>query len=100
VVPNVLAANWRQKIAQGVDPLTTTRPPESILEEGGPVPPPPSVREAPERSARWWALYQVRLIITAAMLEGVIFFQLIAYLIEGVAWSLGLAALFLVALAL
>src|SRR5207237_10518466 len=100
VVPNMLAANWRQKIAQGIDPLTTTRPPETILEEGGPIPPPPSPQADPARSVRWWQLYQTRLIITAALIEGVIFFELVAYLTEGPPCSLGMAALFLVGLAL
>jgi len=86
VVPNAVTANWRQKIARGIDPLSTTRP----------SPP----QATPGQSVSWWGLYQTRMIITAAMLEGVIFFVLIAYLIEGPLWNLGIAALFLVALAL
>ncbi len=86
VVPNALAANWRQKIARGIDPLSTTRPSSS--------------QATPGQSVGWWGLYQTRMIISAAMLEGVIFFELIAYMTEGRPWDLGIAALFLVGLAL
>ncbi len=100
VVPPLIAANWRQKIARGIDTLSTTRPPRSVLEQGGPVAAPAREDGPPERSARWWGLYQMHLIITAALLEGVIFMQLIAYLLEGSTWSLGIAGLFIAALVL
>ena len=86
VVPNVLAANWRQKIVRGVDPQ-----PRAQLS---------SPQTIPGQSVDWWGLYQTRMIIVAALLDEVIFFGLIAYLIEGPLWNLGIAALFLVGLAL
>jgi hypothetical protein len=99
VVANMLAANWRQKIALGIDPLSTSRPPESVLEEGGPVSP-HRPEEHPERSVQWWALYQTRMIILAALLEGSTFFQLIAYLTEGEKSNLVLAGILVLGLLL
>ena len=86
IVPNVLAATWRQKMARGIDPTSPTRPSSPQATAG--------------QSVSWWGLYQTRMIIMAALLEGVIFFVLVAYLIEGPVWNLGIAALFLVGLAL
>jgi hypothetical protein len=82
IVRSAVAANWRKKVAQGLDPLSPA--------------PLPSMQAAPEQAVRWWQFYQTRLIITAAQLEGVIFFALIAYLVEGTPWVLGVAALFFV----
>ena len=75
VVPGMLAANARRELA-------------------------PGDVSAPETDPRWWNLYQTRLIIVAALLEGTVFFQLVAFLVEGMPWNLGLGAVFLVGLAL
>ena len=80
IVPNSMAANWRRQIARGLDPST--------------------IRLSSGQVVGWWGLYQTRLIFMAALLEGVIFFALIAYLLESTPWILGVAALFFVGLAL
>src|SRR5262249_43814730 len=86
IVRNAVEANWRKQVARRLAPLPTA--------------PLPSMQAAPEQAVRWWQFYQTRLIITAAQLEGVIFFALIAYLVEGTPWTLGVAALFFVGRAL
>jgi hypothetical protein len=50
--------------------------------------------------ARLTGLYLTRLIIAAALLESIVFMELIAYLLEGQLFSLGLGAVFLIGLAL
>jgi hypothetical protein len=90
VVPNIMAANFRTCVAAGLNPL-----PVSYTRGGRPAQP-----QILEGNALWWALYQIRLIVMAALLEGTIFLQLIAYLLEGIGWSLGLALLFWLSLAL
>jgi hypothetical protein len=46
----------------------------------------------PVSERAWWERYQTRVILQAAPLEGAAFFQLIAYRIEGLPVSLGVAA--------
>jgi uncharacterized membrane protein YbhN (UPF0104 family) len=48
---------------------------------------------------RWLNLYQTRMIVGAALLEGPAFFALAAYLIEGTPWAFGLAVLLWLAMA-
>ncbi len=86
LVPNAVTASWRKTIARGIFPLSTTPMTDAASGSG--------------QSIGWWGLYQTRLIITAALIEGVIFFELLAYLTEGPPWNLAMAALFLVGLAL
>jgi hypothetical protein len=68
VLPLVLQATWRRGYRQGAG---AGRPP------GG--------------DEEWWGRYQARLLFQAALLEGAAFFQLIAYRIEGLPVSLGVA---------
>jgi hypothetical protein len=87
VVPNVLAGGWRKKVAAGQNPLSSfAGRPAGML--------------SPRDEALWWTLYQTRLIIMAALLEGTVFFNLVAYLTEGRDWSLAVAGLFMLLLAL
>jgi hypothetical protein len=72
ILPGILESAWRKQVGR----------PGS---DGG----------APDQ---WWALYQTRLIMRSALLEGAAFFQLIAYLIEGQPWSLGVGLGLLVVL--
>src|SRR5262249_8032512 len=65
IVPNAVAANWRRKIARGISPLSTI--------------PIPDAASGSEQWIGWWGLYQTRLIITAALMESVVFLALIAY---------------------
>jgi hypothetical protein len=48
-------------------------------------------RQGPGADEAWWGRYQARLLFQAALLEGATFFQLIAYRIEGLPVSLGVA---------
>ena len=66
IVPNLLAAGFRQRIAAGTLPL-------------------------PGDDVGWWAIYQARLIVGMALLEGAAFMQAIAYFLEGLPASLGVA---------
>lgn len=68
VLPGVLAANWRKAAAQA--------------------------ETSAQGEALWWTLYQTRLIVLSALLEGTVFFLLLAYLLEGMGWSLVMAGLF------
>ncbi|MBI1917749.1 MAG: hypothetical protein HYS12_23895 [Planctomycetes bacterium] len=86
IVPNAVAASWRKKIARGISSLSTMPMPDPASDSG--------------QSIGWWGLYQSRLIITAAPMEGVVFLALHAYLAEGPPWILGVGALFFVGLAL
>jgi hypothetical protein len=86
ILPNALTASWRKKIARGVSPLSTMPIPDAASGSG--------------QSIGWWGLYQTRLIIMASLMEGVIFMELIAYLVEGTPWILGVGALFFVGLTL
>jgi hypothetical protein len=72
ILPGMLESSWRKQFAR----------PNS---DGG-------------EPGQWWGLYQTRLIIRCALLEGTAFAQLIAYMLEGQQWSLGLALGLLVAL--
>src|SRR5262245_2648868 len=47
----------------------------------------------------WWNHYQTRLIISAALLEGVVFLALLAFLLEGRTQVLWIAGIFLLLLA-
>jgi hypothetical protein len=67
LVPSFLEASWRRQMAQGKQPGALA--PNTPL-AGDPV-------------ARWAGLYQTRLILRAAMLEGPIFLQAIAFVVEG-----------------
>jgi hypothetical protein len=67
-LPLVLQATWRRNFRPGQ---------EAARAQGG--------EEA------WWGRYQVRLIVQAALLEGAAFFQFIAYRLEGLPVSLGVA---------
>ena len=86
IVPTAIAASSRKKIARGISPLSTMPMPEAASGSG--------------QSIGWWQLYQAQLLIIASMMEGVIFMELNAYLIEGRPWILGVAAPFFVGLAL
>ena len=78
-LPVFLQAGWRRRLRPQGPPLA--RP-----------------ARAPSPDAAWWALYQSRLILQAAPLEGAAFFQLIAYLLEGLPVSLAVAAGLLICL--
>jgi hypothetical protein len=71
-VPNVIQTAWRKQVVAGKWPTTRG--------DGSP----------PNSEEGWWGLYQTRLIIQMALLEGAAFFQLIAYQVEGQQLSLGL----------
>ncbi len=79
-LPVFLQANWRRQLRQPQGPPAA-----------GPAP-----ALSPEDA--WWLRYQTRLILQAALLEGAAFFQLIAYRLEGLAVSLGVAAGLLICL--
>lgn len=94
ILPGVLAASWRKKVAAGVNPLS------AAFARGRRFHVPEQPIQPPQGAILWWALYQTRLITLAAVLEGTVFLNLLAYLTEGRDWSLGVAGLFLLALAL
>jgi hypothetical protein len=71
-LPVFLQASWRRQLRQ--------------QQQAVPGGPPANSDDA------WWARYQQRLVVQAALLEGAAFFQLIAYRIEGLPVSLGVAA--------
>jgi hypothetical protein len=71
LVPNLLSAGWRRQIAIGKWPL--------------------SIPAQPDSDAGWWSIFQSRLIVGMAMLEGAAFMQVIAYFVEGMPLSLGVA---------
>src|SRR5262249_25101156 len=48
----------------------------------------------------YWNILQSSFIVGAALLEGTIFFQLVAYLLEGQPWTLGVAGVFWLGLVL
>jgi hypothetical protein len=75
-LPLVLQASWRRSSRQ--DPQAARTDPRT------------GRALAPEEV--WWLRYQTRLLVQAALLEGATFFQLIAYRIEGLPVSLGVAA--------
>lgn len=74
-LPTMMEANWRRQLAPGKSPFTGA--------QGAGMPADPF--------SRWAGLYQTRLIVRMALLEGAAFFALIAYLLEGQPLSLGLA---------
>jgi hypothetical protein len=71
-LPVFLQASWRRQLRER----------QQVAPAGPPFGP----------DSDWWARYQTRLILQAAPLEGAAFFQLIAYRIEGLPVSLGVAA--------
>src|SRR5262249_56995441 len=71
VVPNLVQAGWRRRIAAGQSPLLND--------------------STADRESLWLVLYQTRLILGMAMLEGAAFMQVIAFFVEGVPLSLGVA---------
>jgi hypothetical protein len=75
-LPLVLQASWRRGLRQQPGAAPIDRRTGRAL--------------GPEEV--WWVRYQTRLIVQAALLEGATFFQLIAYRIEGLPVSLGVAA--------
>jgi hypothetical protein len=79
-IPLFLQAAWRRQLRR---------------QEG---PPPTGATPALSSEEAWWARYQSRLILQAALLEGPAFFQLIAYRVEGLPVSLGVAAGLLICL--
>jgi hypothetical protein len=81
VVPNLVAAGARRQIARGQSPLVTPSP-------------------IPGDVGALVAVFQTRLILAAALLEGGSFFLLIAYLIEGQIYTLLGAIVLVVFLAL
>jgi hypothetical protein len=80
VVPALMESAWRR---------TAPR-------ELGPAPPPGELSAA---EVRWWGLYQTRLIVRSALLEGPCFALLVAYLIEGQLWTVAVAVVVLLLLA-
>jgi hypothetical protein len=75
IVPNLMVAGWRRRVAQ-------TESADTGSADG-----------------RFWDVLNTHFIVGAALLEGVIFFLLVAYLIEGQPWTLGVAAFFWLVLA-
>lgn len=65
VVPGMLLGGWRRRLARGEQTETD-----------------------------YWNLLQTHFIVGAALLEGTVFFQLVAYLTEGQPWTLGIALFF------
>src|SRR5262249_45244377 len=51
--------------------------------------------EDPAARERWWTLYQTRLILVAALVQGAGFMQGVAYLLEGQTFSLAVAGVLL-----
>lgn len=72
VLPLFAQAAWRRRHRQENQATPTGHPPGT--------------------EAAWWARYQTRLVLQAALLEGATFYQLIAYRIEGLPVSLAVAA--------
>jgi hypothetical protein len=60
----------------------------------------PGIKQQASDRDRWWGLYQTRLLLRCAPLEGGAFAQFIAYLLEGQPFSLGLGLALLLLLAL
>ena len=79
-IPVFLQAGWRRRFRQ----------------QQGPPPAGPTPARSPEDT--WWGLYQSRVILQAAPLEGAAFFQLIAYRLEGLPVSLAVAGGLLICL--
>jgi hypothetical protein len=89
VLPPLIAAGWRRQVARGVSPVAAVRAYRPGYEM-------PAVGSDPH----WWGLYQTQFLIRAALLESAVFFLLVAYLMTGAGWTLGVAAFFLLWLAL
>jgi hypothetical protein len=89
VIPRRVAALWRKQIARGVAPSGQSSPANPVAGEQ---------RSGMEDARSLCVLYQSQMIIGAAMLEGAIFFNLIAYMMEGDPFSLGVALALLLAL--
>lgn len=92
VVPSAIVRQGRKKIAQGTFQLpqarqTSQQPSLDILAQMG-------------DPGKLLVLYQIKTIVGGALLEGVAFFLLIAYMIERQTAALGLAAALIVAIAL
>jgi F0F1-type ATP synthase membrane subunit c/vacuolar-type H+-ATPase subunit K len=86
VVPGMLARSGRQRIARELaasgSTATLSVPGEAV------------------RDPRWWGLYQTKMIVGCALLEGAAFYQAIAFLLEGEQWTAALAVALLVGIAL
>jgi hypothetical protein len=96
-VPGVILDGWRRRVARSPDAPSTEPPPHGWQ----------AFREAAERMATtrsggdpYWAMLVTDFSIGAGLLEGTLFLQLVAYMIEGWPWSLVLAAFFGVGLLL
>lgn len=85
VIPNPMAASARRQIARGQGPSRT----ENL-----------GAASIPGEAGQLLGVYQTRLILAAAFLEGATFFLLVAYLIEGQFYTLLAAILLLGLLAL
>ncbi|MFZ5830522.1 MAG: hypothetical protein ACOY3P_10555 [Planctomycetota bacterium] len=49
-------------------------------------------------TSQLWDLYQTRLIVCAALLEGIVFFWVVVYLVEHSPWAIAAALLLIIAL--
>jgi hypothetical protein len=79
VVPRLIATQWRRSIAAGSNPFNTpVRAGEMLSEEQRPLHP-------------LVEMYQTRMIISCALLEGAAFFNVVAYFIERQPWNLWIA---------
>jgi tellurite resistance protein TehA-like permease len=78
-LPNAVAAGARRRIAQGI----WYRGPHA-----------PALGRPLSDREKLLVVYNTRLIVGAALLESVAFYLLIAYLLEGIPWSLAGAVLF------
>src|SRR5262249_15847899 len=76
LLTSLMETGWRRQIARGNWPVLDSR-----AGEGQPS----------DDVWRWWTLYQTRMLIRAAPVEGAAFLNLIAFLVEGQAFSLGIA---------
>jgi hypothetical protein len=79
IVPSMLLNGWRRRLARGESPFPVTIQPAPAKDDD---------------DAQYATILQTHFIIRAALLEGTIFYQLIAYLVEGQPWTLGLAVFF------
>jgi len=91
VVPRLTIATARKQMARG------DWPPSKV---SGQYPVATEKKRGTGEAGKLCMLYQMQLIIGAAMLEGAVFFSLIAYLVEGDLASLAVAGLLIVFLLL
>jgi hypothetical protein len=94
IASRVMGRRWAKQVAGGTWPQLSTRGDEELYSAK------PDAEVTPDGEiVRWWHLYQTRLIVCCAMVEGAAFLQGVAYFVGGSVYSLvlgwGLAAVLL-----